>query len=228
MTTLILIAALAQGNYFATYSAEAQSALALYDDYKALLRSALGCTIDEDIALAFAIVAPEASQYSALSDYVETKVLEYKYVTNDECDYSIGLFQMKPSFVESLEKEVFSNATLAKKYSEWLAYSKGSNAKSVRSERLKLLSQTEWQIKYLAIFVDVVKLRTARWGLRTNEERVRCWATMYNAGFYLSKERVEQRCTVKQFPRGTKEFNYSAVALEFYKKLCSIESSGAI
>ena len=218
-TMLFLLIALVSGDYFTSYSANAGKAVEMFGEYKQVFRNTFAGATEDDIAVAFSIVAPEVSCYDAVMDFVEVGTMKYKYVRNGECDYSIGYFQMKPSFVVSLEKEVFRNAALKRKYGSWLAYSQGSDAKQVRRERLTRLCKTEWQIKYLAIFVDIVKTRTASWNLRSNEERVRYWATMYNAGFYLSRARVEQRQTVKQFPRGTTEFNYSAVAVEFYRSL---------
>jgi hypothetical protein len=52
------------------------------------------------------IVFPEIIRYNAFKDFLETKTLEWLYVEygKDKADFSIGLFQMKPSFVEKLEK----------------------------------------------------------------------------------------------------------------------------
>ena len=84
------------------------------------------------------------------------------------------------------------------------------------------MCESEWQMRYLAIFIEVAKRRTAKWGLKGYEEKLRCWATLYNAGPYLSRQRVSNRQKVKQFPRGTNEFNYSAVAVELYKVLLEL------
>lgn len=215
---LLSLLLVVQGSYFSVYSNESKNAMAFYKKNQSLFLKVFKGASENDIDIAFAIVAPEVSQYSAASDFLETKALEMKYVRNGNCDYSVGRFQMKPSFIESLEKEVFKSKALTRKYGEQLSYSKGKNKRAVRRERVERLCDDEWQIRYLAIFVDVVKQRTAGWGLKSSEDKVRYWATMYNAGFYLSKARVKHRQGVKQFPRGTKEFNYSAVAQEFYRK----------
>ena len=214
-----MLIALVQGDYFTSHAADAKMAMDMFGEYRQELRNVFAGATDEYIAIAFSIVAPEVSCYDAIMDFVEVSAMRRSYVTNGNCDYSIGYFQMKPSFVESLEKEVFRDAALKRKYGSLLAYSQGDDVATVRRARLSRLCKVEWQIKYLAIFVDVVKKRTSSWNLRGGEDRVRYWATMYNAGFYLSRARVEQRQTVKQFPRGTTEFNYSAVAVEFYRVL---------
>ena len=213
---LLLFLLANNGDFFAAYPHDAKFAVETYNAYRAAVASAMGGASDRDVAMAFAIVAPEVSRYDVLLDFVEVHSLEKAYVSADKCDYSIGYFQMKPSFVESLEKEVAKDRRLFRKYGKRLAYAKGS-AKEQRRQRLERLNDIEWQIAYLAVFFDVAKSRTAAWGIKSDEEKVRCWATLYNAGFYLSKERVKQRQRVKQFPRGTEEFNYSAVAVEFYR-----------
>ncbi len=208
------------GGYFSQYSAEAGNAMDFYKENIALFKEVFAGASDSEIKMAFSVVAPEVSQYDAIRDYVEKKAVGIKYVRNGECDYSIGYFQMKPSFVESLEKEVFKDRVLAEKYGKLFEYSRKNDERAVRKERFDRLCNTKWQIRYLSLFIDVVKKRTSSWGLSGNGECLRFWATMYNAGFYLSKARVKQRQTVRQFPRSTAEFNYSSVALEFYKELC--------
>lgn len=209
---------LAGDGYIAAYPTQSRQAVETFETCRSGLKEVLPSASDEDIRIVFAIVAPEAGCYNSLGDYFETSAVKKGYPSSGSPDYSIGQFQMKPSFAESLETEVAKNSALKAKYGSRLAY-KGSDIKSIRRERVSRLSNTDWQIYYLAVFVDVVKIRTAGWGLDDAESKVRYWATLYNAGLYLSKARVEQRQGVKQFPRGTKEFNYSAVALELYKAL---------
>lgn len=204
--------------YIAAYPSQSRQAIETFENCRSGLKKVLPDASDEDIRIAFAIVAPEAGCYNSLGDYFETSAVKKGYPSSGSPDYSIGQFQMKPSFAESLENEVAKNGALKAKYGARLAY-KGGDITRIRRERVNRLSKTDWQIYYLAVFVDVVKMRTAGWGLKDAESKVRYWATLYNAGFYLNKARVEQRQGVKQFPRGTKEFNYSAVAIEYYKAL---------
>ena len=206
------------GNYMTTYRNESRQAIETFESCRKDLKKVLAASTDEEVRLAFAIVAPEASCYNSITDYFETKAVKKGYPSSGSPNYSIGIFQMKPGFAESLEKEVKKDAALRRKYGSRLAYG-SSNAVAKRRERANRLAKTDWQIVYLAVFVDVVKKRTAGWGLKSNEEKVRCWATLYNAGLYLSKARVKQRQGVKQFPKGTKKFNYSEVAVELYKTL---------
>ena len=219
LSFLIAAGTVRADGYAALYPDEARLAVEFYEKNHDTLKNMFPGVSEKVLKMVYSVVAPEVSQYDPFKDFIEVKALEMKYVKDGNCDYSIGRFQMKPSFVESLEKEVFSSASLKKRFGKFLEYTKKENDASVRKERLKRMRETEWQMRYLAIFIELAKRRTAKWGLNGNEEKVRCWATLYNAGPYLSKQRVSNRQKVKQFPRETKEFNYSAVAVELYKKL---------
>ncbi len=223
-TTLSMISILlslflfAPDGYVTAYPSQSRQAIETFESCKAELKKVLPGATDEELRIVFAIVAPEAGCYNSLTDYFETAAVKKGYPSSGSPDYSIGLFQMKPSFAESLENEVAKDSALKSKYGSRFAYGSNDTA-TKRRERVNRLANTNWQICYLALFVDVVKKRTSTWGLDDAESKVRYWSTLYNAGFYLSKPRVEQRQGVKQFPRGTKEFNYSAVAVELYKAL---------
>ena len=57
--------------------------------------------------LAVAVVFPELVRYSALMDFMETTAVKALYQQKGVkgADFSIGRFQMKPSFVEDLERQ---------------------------------------------------------------------------------------------------------------------------
>ena len=218
ISMLLSFILLVPDGYLAAYPSQSRQAIETFESCRAELKKILPDATEEELRIAFAIVAPEAGCYNSLSDYFETAAVKNGYPSNGSPDYSIGLFQMKPSFAESLENEVVKDSALKAKYGSRLAYGSNDTA-SKRRERVNRLANTNWQICYLAVFVDVVKKRTSTWDLSDAESKVRYWSTLYNAGFYLSKARVEQRQGVKQFPRGTKEFNYSAIAVELYRAL---------
>ena len=218
ISMLLSFILLAPDGYLAAYPSQSRQAIETFESCRAELKKILPDATEEELRIAFAIVAPEASCYNPLTDYFETAAVKKDYPASGSPDYSIGLFQMKPSFAESLENEVAKDAVLKSKYGSRLAYS-SNNVTAKRRERVNRLADTNWQIYYLAVYVDVIRKRTSAWGLKDAETKVRYWATLYNAGFYLSRARVEHRFGVKQFPRGTKEFNYSAVAVELYKAL---------
>ena len=63
---------------------------------------------DVPYPLAIAVVFPELIRYSALRDKMEITLLKALYINlgEDYADFSIGKFQMKPSFAESIHWKV--------------------------------------------------------------------------------------------------------------------------
>ena len=93
-------------SYFTSYPKEAKYAVDFVSVNKAEIQSIKKYLSPKDARLAMCIVAPEISQYSQLSDAAETYALYTLYVQGRVSDFSIGAFQMKPSFAVSIEKEV--------------------------------------------------------------------------------------------------------------------------
>ena len=132
LCTLLLLATLpvqlsfAQGSYPAEAAAPVQEIIAHFEPQ----------TIDDCAALA--IGAPELMRYSMVSDFIETEILELSYVDHglDYADFSIGKFQMKPSFVERLEAEICNRPLLHIKYQGLVNYP-DTNVRSMRAERLQ-------------------------------------------------------------------------------------------
>ena len=100
---------------------------------------------------ALAIVFPEMIRWSAFKDFFETKSLETLYVVGGKsaADFSIGHFQMKPSFIENLEKYVAENSSLH--HLNYIIPFQSSDEKR-RSERVKRLKQFKWQLRYAQVY----------------------------------------------------------------------------
>ena len=62
---------------------------------------------DVSYPMAIAVVFPEIVRYSAIRDKIEITLLKALYINlgEDYADFSIGQFQMKPSFAEALHKK---------------------------------------------------------------------------------------------------------------------------
>ena len=65
-----------------------------------------------------AIVYPELLRYNYIQDFIETSGLEllYMHYGAKTADFSIGHFQMKPSFAEHIEKYIEKNAAAFNQY----------------------------------------------------------------------------------------------------------------
>lgn len=141
--------------------------------------------------IAEAVVFPEVVRYSFLKDKVEKVAVEALYIKGGtaDADYSIGRFQMKPSFAETLEK-IWNKSPYRSAYN--LSFDTSDSEKS-RSERIARLENDHWQCIYLAVFLKMIYLDYGsfdKYGNRVREgldalsrrDQVKLCATAYNRG----------------------------------------------
>jgi len=141
--------------------------------------------------LAEAIIFPELIRYSKWQDQIEQLAVNGLYVTRgkEANDFSIGRFQMKPSFAEEVERE-WNHSALAQEYG--FSFNLQQNAAARRS-RIRRLSTTEGQCRYLAIFIRLLQLRHPQLLQLTKEEQVRFLATAYNRSFTAPWSEILQK-----------------------------------
>lgn len=151
-----------------------------------------------------AIVFPEVLRYSFFRDLIETTALEEIYVIcgSQGADFSVGPFQMKPSFVELLEEELRRHDELAQSFQDVMNYPYTEVAR-VRSERVKRLSTITWQLRYLECFYALMHQRTLGWEWHDEREELRFYAAAYNSGFTSSDYRIKRSADRRTFPWGT-------------------------
>ena len=172
------------------------------------------------------IVFPELIRYSQFSDFFETKALELAYIQGgkDVADFSIGHFQMKPSFVEMLETNVVQlPKSMRTNFFKIAAYPEVT-IKEKRALRLKRLQTIEWQLDYLCCFYRLVQGRfLGELVSKSEEERIKFLATAYNCGFMRSFESIENCGKKASYPYGTRypateQYMYADVAVDYFKK----------
>lgn len=169
---------------------------------------------EQEARMAFAIVAPEICLFSKIENHLEWASMCISYINYDLGNFSIGLLQMKPSFAKQLEEYIKQDSILYDKYPEMLIYN--TDARLVRKERLERLASVEWQFKYLALFIDVVKAKTKTLDFKSIDEKIAYWATLYNAGLNCSPEIVYKLQKEKSYPRFIHCYNYAEASVEFY------------
>lgn len=175
----------------------------------------------EKKAILVSVVFPEIVRYSLIRDLLETKSLEIGYVSKGSgfVDFSIGRFQMKPSFLESIERVVKSSGELSSKYQKILNYASTSE-KEVRKDRINRLKSFNWQVRYLKAFYDITLTRHAFLEHRSMQYKIHYMATAYNHGFLSDKEEIEHWMERKNYPWGTgvkgEQYAYSRVAGYFF------------
>jgi len=175
----------------------------------------------EEQKILIPVIFPELLRYSKFQDSFEVQALELMYIPGGikKADYSIGLFQMKPSFVESLERWVFRFPQLSF-FREILRF-RAANPAAVKKERLRRLQSIAWQIKYLRCFYAILKLRFPFLQETSVQEIILFVSSAYNTGFENKQEKIKANLGLKRFPHGPSyrgtQYNYSDVAWYFYE-----------
>ena len=169
-----------------------------------------------DSRIAEAVVFPELIRYSLWQDEIEKVAVNGLYITKgkDAADFSIGRFQMKPSFAEEVE-EAWNKSPLAQEYGFVFNVQQNSEA---RRSRVRRLGTMEGQCRYLAIFIRLMQLRHPQLAGMPAKERIRLLATAYNWSFSapLSQiRRMQKKCRFHTdiiVTRKTKMYCYADIA----------------
>jgi hypothetical protein len=175
-----------------------------------------------DPCFALSIVFPELIRYSSISDYIETKALEVLYVQygRDYADFSIGLFQMKPSFAEQIETDLLKH-NLPVKY-PYLSrlYPSVNDEVETRKARVIRLKEEKYQLLYLEAFLRVMDTLNDDRHYPSPEEKLRFYAAAYNTGYFKDEEVIRDEMTKNRFYTGMavggERYSYMDIAAEYY------------
>ena len=195
-------------------------------------------SFDVDPRIAEAVVWPEVERYSRLQDALETAANYGTYITTGGGpDFSIGLFQMKPSFVEEMEK-AWMRSGLAREYELWFDTADNATARRIRISRLQ---KEEWQVIYVGVFLRLLYATYGSYnkkGERTQDgletlpvkEQVQLAATAYNRGVtwaapgYGDLQELRRHVKEKHFhyalipTKKTRRYCYARLAWNHYRK----------
>jgi hypothetical protein len=167
-----------------------------------------------------AIVFPEVIRWNEFQDIIEISAVKLLYTNGGSkvADFSVGSFQMKPSFIENLEKYILSNEELDEiKH----IVSTQKTEKENRIERIKRLESFEWQLKYAHAYWVVANHKFRYLKFLNREEKIVFFATAYNTGFMKSNEEIKKWQNKKNFPYNNKigmsSASYSDFSIEFIK-----------
>lgn len=170
-----------------------------------------------------AIIYPELLRYNYLKDFFETSGLELVYVNygSEAADFSVGHFQMKPSFIEQLEKYSRSHSKIGKKYKQLFINHK-LNSKEKRKIIVKRLKNIYWQLAYLHTFIDICFDKFPMIQKEKKVNQIHFIAACYNNGFNFSFNTLKNRSVLKIFPFGTKyngnQFCYADISCAYYNQ----------
>ncbi|MDX1903340.1 MAG: hypothetical protein SFU27_04205 [Thermonemataceae bacterium] len=160
----------------------------------------------KEVAIAVSVVFPEILRYNTFSNDAEVHLLRALYIRwgATYANFSVGNFQMKPSFAESID------------------FQKGKSKPQTEKEReevLKRLLSMEGQIQYLRDFWDIMFKKYPELSKLKPEAQVVFLASAYNYGFLAPKKDIENWATQKAFPDGKKakiRFSYAEISKDFF------------
>jgi len=166
------------------------------------------------------VVFPERLRYSGFSNYFETKSLEFLYTEfgSESVDFSIGPFQMKPSFAEAVEFEITNRPALREKYSELKI--RETDIVQEREERIRRLNLLYFQALYIAAFSDLLNDRFNLSAL-SQIENIRFTAAAYNTGFTKNYAQISAAGRMHCFPHGANytgvQYSYTDVSVFYFQ-----------
>ena len=171
--------------------------------------------------LAIAVIFPELVRYSALRDKMETSMLKILYINLGEeyANFSIGQFQMKPSFAEAI-REKGPGVMTKRSGISFRGQHEFENITQYRKSIVNDLEDTKIQLNYLIAFL---KFCEHEYDLKrmSENDRVKFLSTVYNYGLDKSEEEIEAM-TGKKFYNTklfkTNNYSYADVSLFWYNE----------
>jgi hypothetical protein len=170
--------------------------------------------------LAIAVVFPELVRYSVLRDKMEITLLKALYISlgDDYANFSIGQFQMKPSFAEIVREQ--APQVLGRR--SGINFKTPSEYEDISYFRKSIVNDLEdprTQLKYLIAFLRICekKYKTDR---KDEITRLKFIATAYNYGIDKSASSIESMFDRKYFNTKlfkTENYSYSDVSVFWYK-----------
>jgi len=170
---------------------------------------------------AIAVIFPELVRYSAIRDKMEITLLKtlYRNLGDDYADFSIGVFQIKPSFAEKIRSQ--TPEVMGKKAK--LLFRRRSYYKYDHDYRAAIiidLENPQTEINYIIAFFTFCRYRFDP-DQMDEESRIRFLATAYNTGFWKSKEdimKMEERKFFNTKLFKTENYSYADIALFWYNQ----------
>ena len=210
--------AFSQGtDYKRIFGSDWEKAEAFIGDNESWMKQ-LSVTYNVSYPEAVAIIFPELIRYSSLRDKMEITLLKtlYVYHGDDYADFSIGQFQIKPSFAESIHKNVpLLRGKLRNQFKERTRY---NDIRKYRTSVVRDLEQPEFQFLYLIAFIKICE---TIYNLKDMDEdyRLKFLATAYNYSFQKSFEEVNETIGKRFFYTKlvkSETYSYSDISVYWY------------
>jgi hypothetical protein len=181
-------------------------------------------SLGADSRVLIPVVFPELLRRSIVREGVEDLGLATLYVAGGPAaaDFSVGIFQMKPSFVEALEESMAGLPSVPDALRSIAEFPETRTERDRRAVRYRRLRDEGWQLRYLAGFAFIVRARFSQ-DSPSIEDRIRFLASAYNHGFLLSRDEIMEAESLRLFPNGSApgrlaQYRYTDVAVDFYDR----------
>jgi hypothetical protein len=169
--------------------------------------------------IGIAVIFPELVRYSALRDKMEITLLKALYINLGEtyANFSIGQFQMKPSFAEIIRREAPS--ALGRKSD--IIFKQPDDFDNISDYRKSIVTDLEDpKIEFLYL-IGFYKLADKKFRINkfNDQDKLRFLATAYNYGINRSKEEIISMSDKKYFNTKlfkTENYTYAEVSLFWY------------
>lgn len=168
-----------------------------------------------------AIVFPELIRYNSLRDRLETFTLESLYIKQGKtyANFSIGRFQIKPSFAENIEID-FLQTFGESELKNFLKMRTGDTIQNINSRdaRLKRIKDNRIQLIYVCLFFKLMEQKYPAW--RTDEEKIKFFASAYNSDYRKSTAEIKSFISKKYFHTGfvaSTKYSYADVAWYYFQ-----------
>ena len=173
-----------------------------------------------DIELGLSIMFPELVRYNFLKDQIEISLNKLLYVNGgiEYSDLSIGLLQMKPSFIKRL-----SNSPRLSNHDLLFEFNENLNDEDIRAIIIQRLQNLSYQLLYLSCFINIIDKHIENYNF-SKTQKIKYISTAYNSGAWYNINNNDKYSQKKTYPNGPDEkkiiqYSFSDISLYYYNKL---------
>jgi hypothetical protein len=178
----------------------------------------------QETRIALAIVFPEVIRFKALEDRIQVRALKVLYVQYGRkyADFSVGYFQMKPTFAEHIERDYNQLFSAEEKKAAEIAPFEMGDSSRLRKERVMRLDDLRWQARYLRLFMMVMEKLYGDQPFDDDLEKLRFYATAYTTGYEQGEKSIRRMIPTRHshvqlfFPKT--RYSYADIAVFYFKR----------
>ena len=178
----------------------------------------------QETRIALAVVFPEIIRFKALEDKVQVRALKVLYVQYGRkyADFSVGHFQMKPTFAEQIERDYNRLFSSEEKTAAAIASFEKDDSSRLRKERVLRLDDLHWQARYLRLLMMIMDKLYGNLTFASDLDKLRFYATAYNSGYASGEKAVRKRMGIRRFHIqwlfAKTLYNYGDVSVFYYNR----------